>query len=226
MRQFSIISNNIKGTYIGENFKYNYSYVIIHKASLFSSTGYIENQSDDIWTNVKFGNSKISNMNYSGCEIIAAYNALVSLEADVHASDMASMITYFEKQGPLLNGEFGSSPVVDYQFFKDKGYKINMMVANTDNEIDRYSIDSFGDKYDTYVVTAYNDKSSVKNEIHTVNISVSSDEKGKRTFYIHNARIPYGVSDGYSSLNDAIKNNDPSGNKKGKSISVIGVKSK
>lgn len=226
MRQFSILSNNINSSYIGENFKHNYSYVIVHKAALFSSTGYIENQSDDEWSYVKFGNSKISNMSYSGCEIIAAYNALVSLGADIHPSDLASMITYFEKQGPLLKGEFGSSPAADYQFFKDKGYKVNMIIANTDDAIDKYSIDSFGEKYDTYVVTAYNDKSSVSNEIHTVNISVTTDKAGKRTYYIHNARIPYAVSDGYLSLSDAIKNIDPSGNQKGKSISVIGVKSK
>ena len=60
MRQFSILSNNINSSYIGENFKHNYSYVIVHKAALFSSTGYIENQSDDEWSYVKFGNSKIS----------------------------------------------------------------------------------------------------------------------------------------------------------------------
>ena len=101
-----------------------------------------------------------------------------------------------------------------------------MIIANTDDAIDKYSIDSFGEKYDTYVVTAYNDKSSVSNEIHTVNISVTTDKAGKRTYYIHNARIPYAVSDGYLSLSDAIKNIDPSGNQKGKSISVIGVKSK
>lgn len=54
----------------------------------------IENQA--LWGKAQFGNSPNSNMSYSGCEIIATYNALSALGEPTSADTMVSLISRYD----------------------------------------------------------------------------------------------------------------------------------
>ena len=49
-------------------------------------------------------------MKYSGCEIIAVYNAMLDLGRKSSLEDMAELITAFEERGAALKGEWGVAP--------------------------------------------------------------------------------------------------------------------
>lgn len=169
--------------------------------SFYRRNQYIENQRQ--WGDIKFG---ISTMKFSGCEIIAAYNALLSLGREMTEKEMAELISTFERRGAVLWGYWGTLPTAIWNYFKDKGYD----AAMTDS-LEEKVINAMGEECDTIVVTVYNDADNIMEQIHTVN--VSKDEEGK--FFRHNS--PAGP---YDSLWEAIE-----GMSQGhaKPISVIGI---
>ena len=61
----------------------------------------------DIWPTAS---SPHHNMSYSGCEIIAAFNAKKVFGFPGTAEEMAELIYEFESCGAALWGEFGTSP--------------------------------------------------------------------------------------------------------------------
>ena len=117
--------------------------------------GFIENQKD--LKDVSFGKK---NLAFSGCEIIAAYNALVKL-GGVSNFSLPKLISEFEKDGMVFGGRFGTSPVAILQFFLKNGYKCDF--AHDESAIRR--IES---QYDTFIVTVYNDRDNIKRQIHTI----------------------------------------------------------
>ncbi len=183
----------------------------------FVPNTYIENQSQ--WDRVHFGNYKIS---YSGCEIIAVYNALLSLDKKLAAREMVDLICLFERNGSVLSGKWGISPKAAYAFFKKLGYRV---IASDD--VVEESINILGEQSDTIIVTAYNDCYDILKGLHTVNISKDGDGR----YLIHNgyrAKIDskgnkkYISSYPYQTLWEAIKNMS---NGKASPIYVIGISS-
>ncbi|MBO4809712.1 MAG: hypothetical protein J5537_11790 [Lachnospiraceae bacterium] len=120
--------------------------------------GFIENQND--LKDVSYGKK---NLAFSGCEIIAAYNALVKL-GGVSNFSLPKLISEFEKDGMVFGGRFGTSPVAILHFFLKNGYKCDF--AHEESAIRR--IES---KYDSFIVTIYNDRNNIKRQIHTININ-------------------------------------------------------
>ena len=96
-------------------------------------------------------------------------------------------------------------------YFRDNDYNTDMIYSN---DINKKELNKMSKKYDTYILTTYNDKSDLNAAVHTVSITV---ENGK--YVIHNA----GSSKKYNSLSEAI-NGYNNGN--GEPISVIGIKKK
>jgi hypothetical protein len=139
---------------------------------------YIENQAH--LGLIYFGNGKHTNMSYSGCEIIAVYNAQLALGMDVSGYFLANLISYFEKKGSLLNGEFGTSPLALYRYFKKNKYHTLIQYS-----ADTYKINSMGKSYETFIATFYNDKFDISKMIHTVCITKNKDG----SFTAHNAYI-------------------------------------
>ena len=171
------------------------------KKSPFREGNYIENQAE--WGGVKFGSSKHSNMAYSGCEIMASCNAKLALGENVSEQAMADMISRYERKGAALNGEIGTSPKEIADYFKESGYEVifsDSRNAKIVNEI--------GEKSDTVIVTAYNNRMDIMGKIHTV--SVTKDEAG--TYEVHNAYAynrsteSYVAKGGYGTLQDAVMN--------------------
>lgn len=122
---------------------------------------YIENQAD--WGKIRFGSGRKSNMSYSGCGIIAAYNALASLGESTSPDIMVDLIGHFERDGAALNGNFGIAPHAVRDYFTGKGFEA---VFTGDNKRD--VINKIGETCDAVIVTAYNDKTDITAMVHTV----------------------------------------------------------
>jgi len=159
-------------------------------------------------------------MKYSGCEIIATYNALVDLGVNLsnnfNGNDaMVNLISYFEENGAMLNGDFGVAPMEIEKYFKNNGY--NVTSTSSTNE-DR--INNLGTNSETVIVTVYNDQNDIMRQVHTV--CVTKDASGYYTIhnaYKMNAANKYIEMGGYNTLSDAISaiSTDP------KSIYTIGI---
>ncbi|WP_408070835.1 hypothetical protein [Butyrivibrio sp. JL13D10] len=139
---------------------------------LFVPGRLIENQ--NLWSDIMFGSHIKSNMSYSGCEIIATYNALVCL-GNMNIG-LPALISYFERKGVTLKGGFGITPTAPAEYFKKMGYEVK---RNTCRK--KIVLDKIGDEYNVFLVTFYWNRENIKNQLHTVCISREADG-----FYIHN----------------------------------------
>lgn len=197
---------------------------------VISQDGYIEFQGE--LTGLKYGNGiDIFNDSLFGgeltgadnlCEVIAVYNALISLDEEKTNIQFPDLIYDFSNDGIVLNGCFGTSPIAMKEYLDELGYETGIIVGE---EIDSKSIYEYEEKFDTYILTAYNKAGHIESQIHTVSITYE-EVSGK--YYIHNDN-EYDSSTGtynkdymygYDSLEDAI-NGFNSGT--GGPISLIGV---
>jgi len=142
-------------------------------SGFFSPGSFIENQNE--WESVRFG---LSTMKYSGCEIMAVYNALLDLGNKMTAQNMAELISDFERKGAELSGKWGCSPKSIYKYLSHRGYRVTMTTHT-----DRDAINAVGRNSDSVIITAYNDRNDIRKMIHT--ISVTKDRDGNYT--LHNA---------------------------------------
>lgn len=133
----------------------------------------IENQSQ--WGAVRFGRFS---MDFSGCEIIATYNALLDLGRTLSEEDMADLIGAYERKGALLFGGFGVAPRAVYRYFLEQGYEAEM----TDS-VRREDINAIGEQYDALLITVYNDARDITQQIHTMNVS----KDGEGQYFLHNS---------------------------------------
>lgn len=186
-------------------------------AAIYAKDKYIENQ--NAWQEVKFG---ISDMRYSGCEIIAVYNALKALGEPVSEHTVVDLIAMCEQNGAVLGGKFGTSPYAVEDYFKERGYDVMTTTSRDPSAINR-----IGEKCDTVIVNAYNNKNDITAMIHTV--SITREEEG--TYSVHNAYYidkkgngidKYVSKDGHGTLQEAI---DAISKHASLSICVIGISS-
>lgn len=70
------------------------------KDGIYATGEYIENQF--YWKDIKFG---ISDMSYSGCEIMATYNALKALGEPVSEQTVVDLIAMYEADGAVFGGK-------------------------------------------------------------------------------------------------------------------------
>lgn len=138
---------------IRDHYKKNEEYFSSNTAE-----GFIENQKD--LKEVLFGKK---NLAFSGCEIIAVYNALLNL-GRVSDYSLPKLISGFEKDGMIFGGRFGTSPKALLDFFLKNGYKCDF--SRNESEIRRIE-----PLYDTFILTIYNDKDNIKRQIHTINVN-------------------------------------------------------
>ena len=130
--------------------------------------GYIENQSE--WKNVRFGKSTMA---FSGCEIMAVYNALYYLNKGSGAALIGELIEEFEKSGAAVKGLIGSSPASIRRHLLKHGIKSRIV----------WKEDNIDPECELAIATVYNDKKTLYSQIHT--ITFTKDENGFRS---HNAR--------------------------------------
>lgn len=187
----------------------------LRNADFFAAGEYIENQ--DCWKKVRFG---LSTMSYSGCEIMAVYNALQALGEEMAVQDMVELISAFERKGAVLRGKWGCSSCAVYDYFLQRGYETFFICSR-----DMSPIDAIGRECETVIITARNNRYDIRNMIHT--ISVTKDKNGY--YILHNAYkkdnkgeyAAYGESARLESLREVIKL--MSSNGQASPICVIGI---
>lgn len=157
----------------------------------------IENQQQ--WSDIRFGSGKHSSMSYSGCEIIAVFNAQKRLKGVGTSEEMAGLIQHFETSGAALWGEFGTSPWAVADYFKKCGFNVLLSYGEKDTMeiIERES--------PVMIATVYNDRNNITRQIHTVCIT---RERG-HGYILHNAYFRnkegiYTASPSYATLQDAV----------------------
>ncbi len=191
--------------------------LLCNSAEILKPEKYIENQAQ--WGKVQFGSFYKHNMKFSGCEIIATYNALMNLGEEVSGQTMVTLISNYEGDGAALNGNIGVSPNAIADFFKNSGYHVSLLT-----EKDRNIINNLGKRSDTTIVTVYNNQKDITAQVHTVSITREEDEK----FSIHNSyhyntrKGAYVSRGGYDTLQDAIDGISSNTSV----ISVIGIQRK
>lgn len=158
---------------------------------------YIENQNE--WGEIRYGWGPHHNMKYSGCEIIATFNALKALEKDGSPNFMAELISEYETHGAALWGEFGVSPLAIETYLKRHGFSVV-----TTKKDDGGSLDMVDGRCQVFIATVYNDANDITRQVHTICIT----KEGNR-YILHNAyrRNPDGVyvaSIPYATLKEAI----------------------
>ncbi len=173
-----------------------------HAPVITKNKGFVEDQNS--YTDMAYGDAT---MQYSGCEIFATYNAIHSILGKQSMS-LAKMISEYEKDGMVLSGKFGTAPKAIKDFLDKHGFKTEM----TTNEAD---FDSYGKKFQSLILTMYNDKDDISKEVHTVNIS---KEGGK--YIAHNVYCNGKVVGPNATVKELIANMNGG---KAKGISLIGV---
>ena len=174
-----------------------------HAEVIRKAQGYIEDQRN--YTDILFG--KV-NMQISGCEIFATYNALHNIHG--HSPiELPDMIKEYEKDGMVLSGAFGTAPKAIRDYLKRHGY--STVFTMKVKEFDRV-----GEENDTLILTMYNNGMNIMDQVHTVCISI---DNGKYT--AHNVYCNGTVVGPYSSVTELIANINRG---RAKGISLIGIK--
>lgn len=160
-------------------------------------TAFIENQSE--WDQILFGTGPHHNMKYSGCEIMAVYNARKVLTGTGSPESMAELIREFEAGGAALKGEFGVSPRAIETYFKKHGF----LVAAA-NKGDAESLKKVDDQSKVLIATVYNDVNDITRQVHTVCITKEGNGYVLHNAYRRDKNGKYTASAPYAALSDAI----------------------
>lgn len=167
--------------------------------------GFIEDQG--CYTDMFYGKTL---MRDTGCEIIATYNAMRSMLGSAPIS-LAKLIHEFERDGIALKGKAGSAPKAIQSFFLRSGYDARMITKKVD-------IQRLADAYETWILTMYNDKENIMKQIHTVNISKTTEG-----YLVHNVKGDGHPEGPYDTLEDLIEQLNKG---KAKMISLLGIRQK
>ena len=176
----------------------------------------IENQAQ--WEDIRFGAGRHHSMCYSGCEIIAVFNARKRLYGSMTPEDLAELIHRFEKKGAALRGEFGTSPLALARYLKRSGMEVRTSYGK------QRSVEDIERESTVMIATVYNDGNDITKQIHTV--CITRDVNGG--YILHNAYCKdtsgrYTESISYPTLREAITHISGYG---AKLIYLIGINSK
>lgn len=171
---YKIVSffSHIKKTVIHTNYTKN-SELFNH---ISFPDSFIKDQS--LFENFYFGSKDLS---YSGCGIIAVYNALFALNKTNNKQDFLTLISIFEKNGTPFNGLIGISPFAIYSFFKNRNYTTDKIISSNKNKINNFS-----NRYDCFICLIYNDSNKIKSGLHYIFVEKIMDENNSVTFVSHN----------------------------------------
>ena len=160
-------------------------------------SAYIENQNE--WGEILYGWGSHHNMRYSGCEIIATFNALKALGNAGSPDFMADLIGEYEKHGAALWGEFGVSPLAICAYLKRQGYEVVTVQKDDDK-----SLNMADSRCQVFIATVYNDAKDITAQIHTVCITKEVNRYILHNAYCTNQEKGYVASRPYDTLKEAI----------------------
>lgn len=95
-------------------------------------------------------------MDYNGCEVLAAYNALLTLG---HPARLSEVSSWFERRGLFLGGAWGTHVLALPDFFSARGFSARVLYQDFD--------DAFAD-VPAAVFAFWNDARRLRRGLHTV----------------------------------------------------------
>ena len=136
--------------------------------------GYINDQNTGgVVDRLKFGTTTMDN---NGCEIIAAYNAMKALG---NQKDIRDIAYYFENDGQMLKGEFGTNPYANKRYFEKEGYKVQIVEGEK-------IINDKLPKSDAYILSFWN-SDDVMYMLHTV--AMRKTESGEYELFNYQSNV-------------------------------------
>lgn len=147
---------------------------------------YIEDQNK--YTDMTYG---AVTMRYSGCEIMAIYNAFLYIFGK-EIITLPELISQFEHNGMVLGGWWGTSPRAIHEFMKKRGFKTK---GYHDKDM---LIKLEGEK--CVILTFYNDGQDITHAVHTVCVALEEDG-----YYGHNIYGTGKIVGPFASLNELFK---------------------
>ena len=150
-----------------------------------TSDSFIENQ--HALKDIPYGKADMAGC---GCEVIAVYNAELSLGKN--CVSLHNLISEFKKDGIVLNGKWGTAPKAIRDYLKRAGYTV--LASSKEKDFDQIA-----EKSDTVIVTFFNDKRDVRKEIHTVCLT-----KNDGKYMAHNVYCNGKVMGPYESISEFI----------------------
>ena len=156
-----------------------------HLSSIRANKGFIEDQSN--YKDMKYG---LKTLNENGCGLIATYNVIHFITGDTNIN-FPAIIDYFEKDGILLSGYFGTSIVAISEYFKKNGYQVMKSTKKAE-------YDNIGNNMKAFILMVYNDKDDITAAMHFMAITKSD---GK--YYVHNNGYK-SSSVAYTSISDVL----------------------
>lgn len=182
-----VLKRSTKSRVIEENAVHNRQ--LLENVPFYTKGEFIENQgvkstkTSPGWDAVRFSNGSMkwrgqtyrSSMNYSGCEIMACYNALLVLEAGKSEPeiDLVPIISYFERDGAALRGLAGASSRAIERFFARRGYATAMTYSSDPTTVGRWLQD-----YEVAIITVYNSGQDIRRMIHTMCVTMDKGDNG------------------------------------------------
>ncbi len=127
----------------------------------FEINGLINGQGVPPVASMRYG---IVNVGWSGCGIIAVYNALLLLG---NAHCFFDVIVWGDLKASTIFGLFGTSPRKAKVLFRHLGYTVNTV-------LDKKQFDAQAQKADICLFTFWNQKGSLRRGIHTVCVQYNS----------------------------------------------------
>ncbi len=164
------------------------------------------------WLTKKLLSGRALSAKENACEVIAVYNALLSLSEPESRPDFARLLRIFETRGISLWGYFGTSFGAVLSYFKKSPYEMRCFRGRqiTAELLQAAAKEGFG----TCVMMAENKAGDLKEMVHTICISKESEGK----WMAHN---DYEGSKSYESLEEAVFGYH---NRKGRPLGVILLK--
>lgn len=163
-------SQRILGKKDWQHLDINAEKLISHLKHAEGFGGFIEDQNN--YADILLG--KVS-MKFAGCEIFAVYNTLKALENKIPEGKrlleqypLYRLIEYFEADGLVLSGSFGTAPKALCDFFIKHGF--NAILTTKENEFEKLAEDAAA-----LILTMYNDRDDITKEVHTVCITKSDE---------------------------------------------------
>lgn len=95
-------------------------------------------------------------MDYNGCEVLAAYNALLTLGG---AAPLSEVSAWFERRGLFLGGAWGTHVLAIPEFFKTRGFSVETLYQNFDEAFS---------KVPAGVFAFWNNAHRLRSGLHTV----------------------------------------------------------
>lgn len=160
-----------------------------------------------------FNNNRDLRASNNCCEVAALFNSILSVSGPDDRFDFPNLLEYFETNGTILKGYFGTSIKAIVRFLKKNGFDCDSV---TGRNITKERLDDIQKDYDAYLFMSYNNTKNIPDMIHTVSVT---REEG--SYVSHNSFDPVVK---YESLYDAVLKYNSYRDCISRPITVVGFK--